>query len=110
MTGFDRKVCRGDDATVALQLVVGSTGLLLDRSCRSTTLSTADELATLPAESGNLAARHNLVKIAEACWGEAKYLNWMAVNHASVQPVEVACWKEADACTMDGISNCYGSC
>ena len=36
-----------------------------------------------PAEFGNLAARHNFVGIAEACR------------------------KEADACTMDGIRNCY---
>ncbi len=39
-----------------------------------------------PAEFGNLAGRHNHVEIAEACR------------------------KEADACTMDGIRNCYGSC
>ena len=52
--------------------------LLLGRSCRSTTLSTVDELTWI-------AARHNLVEIAEACW------------------------KEADACIRDVIRNCYGS-
>ena len=41
-----------------------------------------------PAEFGKLAARHNLVEIAEACRKEAKYSNWMAMNPASVQPVE----------------------
>ena len=34
---------------------------------------TVDELAMNPAESGKLAARQNLVEIAEACWREAKY-------------------------------------
>ena len=33
----------------------------------------------------------------------------LAMNPALVQSVEVASWKEADACTMDWISNCYGS-
>ncbi len=42
----------------------------------------------IPAEFGNLAARHKLVEIAEACRKEAKYSNWMAMNPASVQPVE----------------------
>ncbi len=27
-------------------------------------------------------------------------------NPASFQPVEVASWREADACKMDGIRNC----
>ena len=36
------------------------------------------ELATLPAEFRKQAARHNLVEIAEACWREAKLLNWPA--------------------------------
>ena len=51
-------------------------------------ISTVNEPAMNPAESGKLAARHNRVEIAEACWGEAKYSNWMAENPASVQPVE----------------------
>ena len=34
-------------------------------------LSTVEQ-ATLLAEIGNLAARYNLVEIAEACWREAK--------------------------------------
>ena len=42
-----------------------------------------------PADSAKLAARHNLVEIAEACRKEAKYSNWIAVNPASLQPVEV---------------------
>ena len=29
------------------------------------------------------------MEIAEACWGEAKYSNWMAMNPASVQSVEI---------------------
>ena len=36
------------------------------------------EQATLLAEIGNLAARHNLVEIVEACRREAKLLNWPA--------------------------------
>ena len=47
---------------------------------------TVDELGMNSAEFGKLAARYNLVEIAEASW------------------------KEADAGTMDWISNCYGSC
>ncbi len=40
--------------------------------CRwSTTLSTVKELAAYPADSGKLAARYNLVEIAEACRREA---------------------------------------
>ena len=42
-----------------------------------------------PAEFGKLAAKHKLVKIAEACRREAKYPNWIAMNPASFQPVEV---------------------
>ncbi len=32
-------------------------------------ISTVNEPAMNPAESGKLAARHNRVEIAEACWG-----------------------------------------
>ena len=47
---------------------------------------TVEELATNPAEFENLAARHNLVEIAEACR------------------------RESDAYKRDGIRNCCGSC
>ncbi len=40
--------------------------------------STVDEVAMHPAEFEKLAARHNLVEIAEACRREAKLLNRMA--------------------------------
>ena len=42
-----------------------------------------------PAEFGNLAARYNLVEIAEACRREAKLSKLDGQNPASVQPVEV---------------------
>ena len=41
-------------------------GCWLGGSCRSTTLSTGDVPAMNPAEFGKLAARHDLVEIAEA--------------------------------------------
>ncbi len=91
--------------------------------------STVDELGVNPAESEKLAARHNLVEIAEACRKEAKYSNWIARNPASVQPVEIvtagcwlgrsgrrtplatvvseaASWRESDDFTMD--ARCKG--
>ena len=41
--------------------------LLLSRSCRSTTLSTVDEVAVNPVSVPRLAPKHNLLEIAEAC-------------------------------------------
>ena len=51
--------------------------------------STVDEVAVNPAEFGNLAARHNLVEIEEACRKEAKLFKLASRNPASVQPVEI---------------------
>ena len=42
-----------------------------------------------PAEFGNLAARYNLVEIAEACRREAKLSKLDGQDPASIQPVEV---------------------
>ena len=63
-----------------------------------------------PAEFGKLATRHNLVEIAEAFRREANLSKLDGRNPASVQPVEVASWREADVGTVDGIRNCYGNC
>ena len=52
-------------------------------------ISTVNEPALNPAESGKLAARHNLVEIADACRREAKLFKLDGMNPASVQPVEV---------------------
>ena len=35
-------------------------------------------------------------------------LTWIAARHNLVEIAE-ACRKEADACTMDGMRNCYGN-
>ncbi len=62
------RICPHVDAKIAARQEVGC---WLDRSCRSTTLSTVDELAVHPAEFGKLVARHYLVEMAEACRKEA---------------------------------------
>ncbi len=56
---------------------------------------TVDVIATHPAEFGKLAARHNLVEIAEACRRGSEIFTG-------------DCRKEADVGTMDRIGNCYG--
>ena len=47
------------------------------------------ELATHPAESGKLAAGHNLVEIAKACGREVDAFTMDGMNPVSVQPVEM---------------------
>ena len=64
-------IATGPDKKSELRRESSLLGCWLGRSCRSTTLSTVEQ-ATLLAEIGNLAARYNLVEIAEACWREAK--------------------------------------